>query len=129
MQQPEGAAGQALASLENAVAETKADAQRFAKEKYAAVEKSVADLKASFDKKDYKTVVTGAPGVQTQVSDLRDTIAARRKQFEETSARATTAWNGFADEMPRYLDTLQKKVDAKPSARPTRALRAKTHCC
>jgi len=93
-------------------AEVKADAQRFASEQYAAAEKGVADLRASYDKKDYKTVVTGAPAVQKQISDVRDTIAARRKELEAASARATAAWNSFADEMPRYIDTLQKKLDA-----------------
>jgi hypothetical protein len=110
-------ATQALAGVENSVAGIKADAQRFASERYAAVQKDVADLRASYDKKDYKTVVTNAPAVQKEVSELRDTTAAHRKEFEETTARATTAWNGFADEMPRYLETLQKKVDAKPKRR------------
>lgn len=105
-------ATQALASVESSVAEVRADAERFASDQYAAVQRSVADLRASFDKKDYKTVVTNSPTVQKQVTDLRDTVAARRTEFEQASARATEAWNGFAAEVPRYLDTLQKRVEA-----------------
>jgi len=62
-------------------------------------------------------VVTGTPAVQKQVSDLRDTVATRRQEFEAASARATEAWNGFAAEMPRYLDTLQKRLDTTTRGR------------
>jgi len=105
-------ATQAISRVESSVAEVKADAERFASEQYASVQKSVADLRAAYDKNDYKTVVTNSPAVQKQVTDLRDTVAARRKEFEEASARATEAWNGFAAEMPRYIDTLQKRIEA-----------------
>jgi len=104
-------ASQALTGLESSVAELKADGQRFASEQYAVAQKGVADLRASFDKKDYKTVVAGAPSVQKEVSDVRDAIATKRKEFEAATAQATTAWNGYADQMPRYIETLQKKVD------------------
>ncbi len=105
-------ATKALAGVESSVAEVKADGERFASEQYAAAQKAVADLRASFDKKDYKAVVTSSPSVQKQITDVRDTVAVRRKEFEEASAKATEAWNGFAAEMPRYLDTLQKKVES-----------------
>ncbi len=105
-------AGQAIAGLERSLAEVKADGERFASEQEAAVERKVADLKAANDKKDYKTVVANAPAVQKDISDLKVTIAAKRKEVEEANARATESWNGFTAEMPRYLDTLQKRVDA-----------------
>ena len=104
-------ASQALANLESSVAELKADGERFAKEQAAAAEQGLANLKAAFDRKDYKTVVADSPAVQKQVSELRETVAARRQEFEAASARATESWNGLAAEMPRYLDTLQKRVD------------------
>lgn len=106
-------ASQALTGLESSISELKVDGERFASQQYEAAKKDVADLRASYDKKDYKTVVAGAPAAQKQVSDVRDTIAARRKEAEAASARATVEWNGFADEMPRYIDTLEKKLAAK----------------
>jgi hypothetical protein len=104
-------ANQAIASVESSFAEIKADSERFASEQAAAIEKRVAELKASLEKKEYKTVVTDAPAVQKEITDLRATVATRRQEFEAASARATDAWNGFAAEMPRYLDTLQKRID------------------
>jgi hypothetical protein len=104
-------ATQALASIESSASELKADGERFAAEQWANVEKGVADLKASFDKKDYKTVVTTSPAVQKDISSLRDTVAARRQEFEAASARATETWNGLAAEMPRHLEALQKRLD------------------
>jgi hypothetical protein len=110
-------ATQALASIESSVAELKEDGERFASEQVAAVERGVADLKAAFEKKDYKTVVTSSPTVQKQVSDLRDTVAVRRQEFEAASARATEQWNGYAAEMPRYLETLQKRLETMAKSR------------
>ena len=110
-------AEQAINRVENSVAAVQADAERFASEEYAAVQKSVADLRATYDKKDYKTVVTNAPSVQKQVSDLQATVAERRTAFEEASARATEQWNGFAADMPRYIETLQKRVEATTKRR------------
>jgi hypothetical protein len=114
-------ATQAINNLESSVTELKADGERFAAEQMAAVERGVADLKASFDKKDYKTVVTNAPPVQKQVADLRESVAARRQEFEAASARATEQWNGYAAEMPRYLDTLQKRLDTMAKSRRNRS--------
>jgi hypothetical protein len=104
-------ATQAVAGLESSLTEVKADGERFAREQTANVEKAVADLKASLEKKDYKTVVTNTPAVQKQISDLHDAVATRRQELEAANARATETWNGFAAEMPRYLETLQKRLD------------------
>jgi hypothetical protein len=105
-------ATQAVANLETSLAAVKADGERFASDASASVERKVDELRAALDKKDYKTVVARAPEVEKDISALRENVAVKRKELEEANARATETWNGFSAEMPRYLDTLQKRVDA-----------------
>lgn len=104
-------ASQALAGLESSVAEFREDAERFAEEQHDALQERLARLRADFDNGEYKTVVTEAPEVQQSITELRDTVARKRREFEEASARATEAWNGFAAEMPRHIQTLERRLE------------------
>src|SRR5690349_13164745 len=105
-------ATQAVANLESSLAEVKTDGARFASERSAAVERKVDELRAALDKKDYKTVTARAPEVQQDIAALRTEVTTKRQEFEVATARATETWNGYAAEMPRWLETLQKRVDA-----------------
>lgn len=113
-----GCAGQkepaenAVASVEAALAEFKDDAVKFAKDQYEAVEAKIADLKAKVEKKEYKEVVVAAPEATKDVTALRETVAAKKTEFEAAVAAATEKWNALAADMPAIVAALQKKVDA-----------------
>lgn len=113
-----GCAGQkepaenAVASVDAALAEFKDDAVKFAKDQYEAVEAKIADLKAKVEKKEYKEVVVATPEVTKDVTALRETVAAKKTEFEAAVAAATEKWNALAADMPAIVAALQKKVDA-----------------
>jgi hypothetical protein len=113
-----GCAGQkepaekALASVEASLAEVRDDAVKFAKDQYDAVEAKVADLKARVEKKEYKEVVVAAPEVTKEVSALKETVTAKKAEFEVAAAAATEKWNAMGAEVPKIVASLQAKVDA-----------------
>jgi hypothetical protein len=113
-----GCAGQkepaekALASVEASLAEIRDDASKFAKDQYEAVEAKVADLKGRIDKKEYKEVVVAVPEVTKEVGALKETVAAKKAEFELAAAAATEKWNAMGAEVPKIVASLQAKVDA-----------------
>jgi dGTP triphosphohydrolase len=110
-------AEKAVASVEASLAEFKDDAVKFAKDQYDAVEAKIADLKARVEKKEYKEVVVAAPEVTKDVTALRETVAAKKTEFEAAAAAATEKWNALGAEVPTIVAALQKKVDALAKGR------------
>ncbi|MEP7312020.1 MAG: hypothetical protein ABI859_05520 [Pseudomonadota bacterium] len=110
-------ATQAVAAVENSLAEVKDDATRFAKDQLDTVEAKLADLKASLEQKKYKEVVTTAPELQKQVTTLKEDVAAKRAEFELASAKATESWAATAGAMPAQIEALQKRIDAMVKSR------------
>ncbi|MEO7773352.1 MAG: hypothetical protein ABIT36_09240 [Steroidobacteraceae bacterium] len=113
-----GCAGQkepaekALASVESSLAEVKDDAVKFAKDQYDAVEAKIVDLRAKIEKKEYKEVVVAAPEVSRDVGSLKETVAAKKVEWETAAAAATEKWNAMGAEFPKLVAALQAKVDA-----------------
>jgi hypothetical protein len=60
-----------------------ADAQKYVPDQFAQAQSKVAELTASYEKKDYAAVVAGAPAVLTQVKGLADAAAAKKDEMEK----------------------------------------------
>ena len=110
-------ATQALASVESSLAEVRADAAKFAKDQLDAVESGIATLHAKLDKGEYKEVIADTPNVTKQVNSLKETVAAKKAEFQAAAAKATEEWNGLTAEVPGYVDVLQKRIDALVKSR------------
>jgi len=96
-----------LGDVEAAVTAAGADAQQYVPDQVASVNKKLADLKAAFDKQDYKTVITGAPALLTEAKGLADAAAAKKKEVLEALG---AQWTQLATELPQSVSTIETKL-------------------
>lgn len=104
-------AEKALAQVESALADVRADAEKFAADEYKDVNDSVTNLKNNLARKNYGAVVRGAPPVTAAIATLRTTVEQRKADAEQMMAAATTEWNDITASVPGLVDSLQKRVD------------------
>src|SRR5262245_12674272 len=76
----------AVARISASLDQIRADAQEYASDQLHAVETSVERLKANLDKKDYSSVVQGAPSVASEVEALKTTVDQAKADAEATLA-------------------------------------------
>jgi hypothetical protein len=107
-------AQKAIASIESAVAAAGADAEKYIPEQVAAVKSGVQGLKAAFDKKDYKAVITGAPALLSQAQGLAAAAAAKK---DEVMAALNSQWTQFASDLPAAVGGIQARIDELSKAK------------
>jgi len=98
-----------LADVEAAVAAAGPDAQQYVPDQVAAVNQKLADLKAAFDKQDYKAVIAGAPALLNEAKGLADAAAAKKKEVLEALG---TQWTALAAELPQSVSAVEAKLAA-----------------
>jgi hypothetical protein len=96
-----------LGDVEAAVTAAGADAAQYIPEQVAAVNRQLADLKAAFDKQDYKTVITAAPAVLAEAKGLADAAAAKKKEVLEA---LTAQWTTLSASLPSQLAAVEDKL-------------------
>ena len=98
-----------IGDVEAAVIAAGADAQQYVPEQVTSVNQRLTELKAAFDKQDYKTVITGAPALLTDAKGLADAAAAKKKEvLEALGAR----WTTLAAELPQSVAAVEAKLAA-----------------
>lgn len=107
-------ATQAVASAESSLAALKDDAAKYSPDALASVEGEVAALKASLDKKDYKAVMASAPKVNTAITSLKDTVAAKKAEME---AALASQWTSLSADLPKMVEAIQSRVDTLSKSR------------
>lgn len=110
-------AEKAVAQVESALAEFRADAEKYAAEELKSVEESVAKLKANLASKDYSAVVTGAPSVSSAVTSLKDTVAKAKIDAEAVMAAAQAEWGELSTSVPQLVEAIQSRVDTLAKSR------------
>jgi DNA repair exonuclease SbcCD ATPase subunit len=108
-------AEQALAALESKFKEAGAEIQKYLPERYAEVEKSVADLRDSIAKESYGDVVTGAATAQ---ADLKRAIADARVAHAQSMAAMETEWNDLVKDVPAMISAMDKKITSQRGKAP-----------
>jgi len=98
----------AIAGVESAINSASADAGKYVPDQLAAVQGKLADLKASFDKKDYQSVITSAPGVLSEAQGL---LAAAAIKKEEVTKALTGEWTGMSASLPQLVSAVKSRVD------------------
>ena len=101
-------AQKAIADIESAVAAAGEDATKYVPDQVQAVNDQVANLKAMFDKKDYKGVLAAAPAVLTQAQGLVSAAAAKKTEMMDTYAGE---WSTLAESVPQAVAAIQSRVD------------------
>lgn len=98
------AAQQALAGVDSAISAEPADATAYIPDQVADVNKRRAELKASFDAKDYAAVISGAPNVLSAAQALASATTDKK-------AAALAEWGTLSAALPGEVAALKKRVD------------------
>jgi hypothetical protein len=98
----------ALDNINTTLNSVSADAQKYVPDQFAQAQSKVADLTASYEKKDYASVVTAAPAVLSQVKGLADAAAAKKDEMEKALG---DEWRSLAASVPQSLTAVQSRID------------------
>lgn len=104
-------ATQALNAAETALAAIKDDAAKYLPGDLQGVESTLAGLKDSLQKGDFKAVLAGAPALTNQIASLKDAAMAKKTEMEAAVATATTSWTAMAADLPNMVSAIQSRVD------------------
>jgi hypothetical protein len=99
----------ALANINAILSAASADAQKYIPDQLASAQSKVAELTASYDKKDYAAVVTKAPAVLAEVNGLAGAAAAKK---DEILKELGNEWRSLAVSVPLSVTAVQTRVDA-----------------
>jgi hypothetical protein len=106
------AAQEALAETEHAVSSLRSDAASVAPDELAALDESLAGLKADLARQDYRAVVSGAPVLMARVGALQQRIIAKKAEQAARAARLTESWNALVAEVPDLVNAVNARVDS-----------------
>jgi hypothetical protein len=109
--QQRGPANKALESVENSLKDVRDDAARYAPEGLKSVDAQLANLKKSYEDKQYDNVLAGAPALQKAVDSLAAAVNSGKAQARAAVAAAKTEWEGLNTEVPKMVDAIQARVD------------------
>jgi hypothetical protein len=102
------AAKNSIDNINTTLAAVSADAQKYVPDQLAGVQDKVAALTASYDKKDYGTVMGGAPAVLTAVNGLASAVAAKK---DEILKALGDEWRSLAASIPQSVTAVQTRID------------------
>ena len=101
-------AKQVINDIDNAIDATP-EAEQYIPDRVASVKRELADLNASYDKKDYAAVLDGAPAVLVEAKGL---AAAAKAKKEQTIAELTTQWTELSGAVPSLLTSEKTRMEA-----------------
>lgn len=107
-------AQKAIADINGALEAVSADATKYVPDQLAAAQGKAAALVASFDKKDYAAVLTGAPPVLAEVQGLASAVAEKKDEIAKT---LNVEWTGLAASVPPVIDAVNTRVDTLSKAK------------
>ena len=107
-------AKQAIDNIQSTVNAAATDAGKYVPEQLADVQAKLAELKTSYEKKDYKTVIAGAPAVLASAQGLATAAAAKK---DEAMKAAKEQWTALSASVPRLVEAVKSRVDVLSKSR------------
>jgi hypothetical protein len=105
-------AQKAIADIEAAIAAAGPDAAQYVPDQLQAVNGQLADLKAKFDKKDYKGVLAAAPATLTQAQGLAAAATSARQEAEAAALAAMNdEWTTLSGTLPAAVAAIESRVE------------------
>ncbi|HTP37966.1 MAG TPA: hypothetical protein VMI92_00180 [Steroidobacteraceae bacterium] len=101
-------AEQAIASLQDSLEATRAEAARYDPQKLAAVDQALRSLRTSLAGGDYAGVLAQAPGLSSAIAALAGEV---KLKADAVNAALGATWAGLAASVPAALDTVQRRID------------------
>jgi hypothetical protein len=84
------------------------DADKYAPKRATALQGKLAELKSSFDAKNYATVIAAAPDVTTAAKDLTRVVATDK---DAETKELTARWTDASASIPKLLEAVHARVD------------------
>lgn len=103
-----GPAQAAINGIESAVSAATDEASKYVPDQLADVQSKLAALKDSFARKDYKSVIAGAPAVLSAAQGLAAAAAAKK---DEILTALAGDWKGLSASLPGVMDAVKSRVD------------------
>jgi muramoyltetrapeptide carboxypeptidase LdcA involved in peptidoglycan recycling len=100
-------AQKALAEVESALQAVSADASKYIPDQLGPVQQRLTELKAAFDKKDYKAVLAGAPALLTDAKALADSAAAKKTEFTN---QLNADWTSMSGSLPQAVAAIESRL-------------------
>jgi hypothetical protein len=97
-----------IGDIESTVVAASSEAAKYVPDQLMDVQAKLGDLKASFDKQDYATVVTTAPAVLSEAQTLATAAAAKK---DEVLKALNDEWTGLAGSLPGDVTAIQSRID------------------
>jgi hypothetical protein len=105
-------AQKAIADIEAAISAAGADASQYVPDQFNAVTGQLADLKAKFDKKDYKGVIADAPALLTAAQGLAGAAATAKEAAMAAALEALNAeWATLSGTLPAAVAAIESRVN------------------
>jgi hypothetical protein len=104
-------AHEALEKIEKSLDDVKADAAKYAPDGLKGVETQLANLKQSYDAKDYENVLAGTPQLEKAVDSLKAAVTSGKAHARAALASAKTEWEGLSAEVSQQVDSIQARID------------------
>jgi hypothetical protein len=100
-------AQRSISDIEAIVSAASPEAAKYVPDQLTDVQSKLGELKASFDKKDYAAVLTGAPAVLSAAQSLAGAAAAKK---DELTKALNEQWSGLAAVLPRSMTAIQSRL-------------------
>lgn len=100
-------AQKALSEIESTVAASSAEAVKYVPNKVEEVNGKLAELKAAFDKKDYKAVVMGAPALLADAKALATEAAAKKDEYMKLLGGE---WTKLSASLPQGVTAIEARM-------------------
>ncbi|HEX6637494.1 MAG TPA: hypothetical protein VF033_07540 [Steroidobacteraceae bacterium] len=107
----------ALEKIEKSLDDVKADAARYAPDGLKGVESQLANLKQSFDDKNYDNVLAGTPQLEKAVNSLREAVNSGKAQARAALAAAKTEWEGLSADVSKQVESIEARINELSKAK------------
>jgi len=104
-------AEQAVAAADSALTNIRDMATHYAPDQLQAVDAQLNSAKDSLNKGDYKAVLAAMPGINSAISNLKDTASAKQQEAQAANDKAKDAWGPMSSDVPKMVDAIQSRVD------------------
>jgi len=97
-----------ISDIESAVTAASADASTYIPDQWVDVQKKLGALKASYDKKDYQAVVSGAPPVMSEAQSLESMAIARKNAVAKS---LSDSWTALSNTLPGHANAIEERIE------------------